>query len=91
MEAKKGHLSYFCLCKTEIISDRFVSIEKWIHTDINRSIIVPLTFKKHATKLCHIDLFVSTCTSKDVFKHTIPSEDILDSVARRLLTLTVNV
>ena len=52
---------------------------------------MPLTFKKRATKLCYIDLFVSTCTSKDVFKQTIVSEDNLDSVARRLLTLTVNV
>ena len=39
------------------------------------------------TKLCYIDLFVSTCTSKDVLKQTIASEDIVDSVI--LLTLTV--
>ena len=84
-------INLFCPCKTEIISDRFVFIETWIHTDIYRGIIVPLTFKKHATKLCYIDLFVSTWTSKDFLKQTIASKDIQDSVARRLLTLTLNV
>ena len=55
MESKKGHLSYFLLtCKTEIILDGFVSI----HTDIYGGIIVPLTYKKHATKLCYIDLLI---------------------------------
>ena len=91
MEAKKGHLSYFLFIYFVCVKRKFLSIKKLIHTNIYGGIIVPLTFKKHARKLCYIELFVSTCASKDVFKQTIASEDILDSVAQRLLTLTVNV